>query len=103
MMSIGLTAQEKNETLIVKGNCGMCKSRIENAVKELPSAQGTWDAVTQTLKVQFDVSKTNLDEIAKSIAKVGHDNALYQADEKVYKSLHGCCQYDREESAGKQK
>lgn len=91
-------SQERTETLKVKGNCGMCKERIENAVREIPSANGTWDAETETLTVRFDTSKTSLDAIAKNIAKVGHDNELYRAEDSVYESLHGCCFYDRMEA-----
>lgn len=100
--SILVYGQETSKTLIVKGNCGMCKDRIEAAVKESPSANGIWDAETQTLTVEFDGSETNLDEIAKNIAKAGHDNELYEADDQVYESLPGCCLYDRESELGPQ-
>ncbi len=95
LLSIGLSAQEKTEKIQVKGNCGMCKERIESAVKVMPSAIGNWDAETETLTVQFDASKTSLDAIAKNIAKVGHDNELYRAEDSVYEVLHSCCLYDR--------
>ncbi len=95
----GLSAQEKTETLKVKGNCGMCKERIEAAVKEMPSATGIWDAETQAVTVKFDASKTSLDEIAKNIAKVGHDNELYTAEKSVYENLPGCCLYSRDENS----
>ena len=99
LMTLGtmLWSQEKTANLKVSGNCGMCKDRIENAVKEIPSANGNWDMSSQILTVQFDESKTNLDEIAKNIAKVGHDNALHRAEDSVYENLHGCCLYDRME------
>src|SRR5690606_34269051 len=98
LMTLGamLWAQEKTENLQVKGNCGMCKERIESAVRELPSANGSWDLNSQILTVQFDESKTNLDEIAKNIAKVGHDNELYSAEKSVYENLPGCCLYTRD-------
>jgi len=95
LIGTGISAQQKTETLQVKGNCGMCKERIENAVKEIPTANGTWDAQTQILTVSFDESKTNRDAIAKNIAKVGHDNELYSADKSAYENLPGCCLYTR--------
>lgn len=94
-----LGAQEKTANLKVSGNCGMCKDRIENAVKKIPTASGTWDAETQTLTVSFDESKTSLDEIAMTIAKAGHDNDLYSAEKSVYENLPGCCLYTRNENA----
>lgn len=100
LLTIGslVWSQEKSETLKVKGNCGMCKERIENAVKEIPSAYGTWNAENETLIVSFDASKTSLDAIAKKIAEVGHDNALYSAESSVYESLPACCLYDKMEA-----
>lgn len=95
LLTVSLLAQESNKTLKVKGNCGMCKDRIEAAVKELPSAHGTWDQETQILNVIFSEDKTSLDEIAKNIARVGHDNELYRAEESDYNKLHTCCLYDR--------
>lgn len=96
LLSVGLSAQEKTTTLKVSGNCDMCKERIENAVKELPSAHGNWVAETQTLTVTFSEEKTSLDAIAKNIAKVGHDNELYKAKDSVYEDLASCCLYDRD-------
>ncbi len=98
LMTLGtmVWAQETTKTLTVKGSCEMCKERIENAVRELPSATGSWDAESQTLTIQFDESETNLDEIAKNIAKAGHDNELYKAEKSVYENLPGCCLYTRD-------
>ena len=98
LFSIGLMAQEVNKTLTVKGNCGMCKERIETAVKKFPTAKGNWEASTQTLNLTFSEDATSLDEIAKGIAEAGHDNSLYLADPKTYENLHSCCLYSREEA-----
>lgn len=97
LLSANLAAQETIKTLKVKGNCGMCKDRIEAAVRELPSAHGEWNGENETLTVHFFEKETSLDAIAKNIAKVGHDNELYKADDAVYKSLANCCLYDRED------
>lgn len=99
LISIGLSAQEKTETLNVKGNCNMCKERIENAVKELPTAKGNYDLESNTLTVIFNFESTSLDAIAKNIAKVGHDNDLYSAEKSVYENLPGCCLYTRDDSS----
>jgi len=90
------TAQEKTEQVKVRGNCDMCKSRIETAVKELPSASGSWDSKTKILIVTYSPESTSLDAIMKNVAKAGHDNELYMTDDEVYNTLPGCCLYDRE-------
>ena len=88
-------SQEIQKTLKVKGNCGMCKERIENAVNEISSASGIWDADSQVLTLRYDETQTNLDAIARKIAAVGHDNEMYAAEASVYESLPGCCLYSR--------
>lgn len=93
-----LIAQETTKSVAVKGNCGMCKTRIENAVKELPSASGVWDVNEKILSVTFSEKETSLDAILKNVAKVGHDNEMYRAEDSVYEALHGCCLYEREEA-----
>ncbi len=100
MMFIGISAsaqETKTEEFKVFGNCGMCKSRIEKAAKAIDGvSMAEWDKKTKMAKVIFDTEKTNVLDIHKAIAKVGHDTEKYKADEKVYDKLPGCCLYDRE-------
>ncbi|MET3731095.1 TonB-dependent receptor domain-containing protein [Moheibacter stercoris] len=93
-----LFAQEITKTIDVKGNCGMCKTRIENAVKELPAASGTWDVSTKKLSLQYSEDQTSLEAIMQNVAKVGHDNELFRAEDSVYEALHGCCLYERDDA-----
>lgn len=86
---------QKTETLKVSGACGMCKDRIEKAVREIGATTAQWDAKTQTLTVSFDPAKVTTDSMAKKIASVGHDTEKYKAPDEVYAKLPGCCHYDR--------
>ena len=81
---------------MVKGNCDMCKTRIESAAKEAGAKTANWNAETQKLQLEFDPSKTSKSEILKKIAEVGHDNELFQTSTETYSKLPGCCLYDRE-------
>lgn len=85
----------KTETFKVWGNCDMCKTRIEKAVKEDGATSATWDQKTKMLIVTFDPSKTSVDAFGKKLSEVGHDNEKYIADDKVYNSLPDCCKYER--------
>lgn len=100
MMFIGISAsaqESKTEELIVFGNCGMCKSRIEKAAKSVEGVStAEWNKKTKKAKVTFNSEKTNVLAIHKAIAKVGHDTEKYKADDKVYDKLPACCLYDRE-------
>jgi periplasmic mercuric ion binding protein len=86
-------AVTKTETLQVSGKCGMCKTRIEKTAKAEGASKAEWDQQTKILTVTFDPSKTNLEQIGKKIAAVGHDNPVAKADDKVYDALPGCCKY----------
>jgi len=81
----------------VKGNCDMCKKRIEKAaigVKGVKSAE--WRAGDQKLYLILDENKTSAFQVQESVAKVGHDTRDVKATKEAYEGLHGCCVYDRE-------
>lgn len=91
-----LYAENKSEKVNVKGNCGMCKARIEKAAMGVAGvAKADWNKETKDLTVAFDASKTSLDKIEAAVAKAGHDTPKFKADDKTYEALPGCCHYDR--------
>ena len=79
----------------VWGNCGMCEETIEGSLKVDGISDAEWDKDTKLMKVSFDSTKINLDQIQKKIADVGYDNDKYKADSSTYSKLHECCQYER--------
>ncbi len=85
-------------TFLVKGDCSMCKERIESSAKKTGAKTANWTAETQKLEIEFDPAKTSADQILKQIANVGHDNEKYKASDDVYEKLASCCHYDREPS-----
>jgi Cu(I)/Ag(I) efflux system membrane fusion protein len=85
-----------HEMFKVAGNCDMCKERIETAAKTvLGVTKAEWSAETQQLHLSFLSTKTNVDQVAKAIAAVGHDTEKFKATELVYKSLPQCCLYSK--------
>ena len=92
---IKAAGQQKTETLKVWGNCDMCKTRIEKAVKADGATSADWNKTTKILTVTFDPSKTSVDSFSKKLAAVGHDTEKYKADDKAYEALDSCCQYER--------
>ena len=85
----------KTKTITVKGQCGMCKTRIEKAAKIEGVSQAIWNDQTDKLTVTYNPTKVKLIDIEKSIAAVGHDTEGVKADDKAYSNLPGCCKYDR--------
>jgi mercuric ion binding protein len=89
-------AGSKTEKIEVKGNCGMCEKRIEQAALAVPGvSKADWDKKTKKMEVVFDDSKTNADKIEAAVAKVGHDTKNHKSTTEVYNELPGCCKYDR--------
>lgn len=79
----------------VKGNCEMCKSRIETAAKKAGAKTAVYSVDLQTLTLETD-SKTSADEILKKVADAGHDNEKFKSTDETYKGLPGCCHYERD-------
>jgi copper chaperone CopZ len=96
MGAVSVFAGNKTEKIEVKGNCGMCETRIEKAVNAVDGVStANWVKKTKKLAVTFDDTKTNLDKIEVAVAKVGHDTPKHKASTEVYNKLPDCCKYDR--------
>jgi mercuric ion binding protein len=89
------TIASKTESFKVFGNCELCQTRIENAVKEEGASSASWDKDTKMLTVTYDPSKTSRDKLSKKLASVGHDTEKYRAPDDVYDKLPACCHYER--------
>ena len=96
-------AGEKTEKFKVKGNCGMCETRIEKAANSVEGVNAAdWNKESKMIEVKFDDSKTSTDKIEMAIAKVGHDTPHHKTKDEVYNELPGCCKYDRSEKKKEQ-
>lgn len=82
-------------TISVKGNCGECKDRIENAADIKGVKNAVWNEDTKILAVTYDSKKVTLVQIEEAIAKAGHTTANKAADPKSYKNLPECCKYEQ--------
>ncbi len=91
-------AQIKNakiEKVKISGNCGMCKTTIENAGNLKKQASVNWDKVSKMAIISYDSVKTTKSEILKRIALAGYDNEIFLAPKDTYLALDSCCQYER--------
>jgi len=96
IFQFSLSQNLSKESVSVKGDCGMCKERIENAAKNAGSSFADWNADSQKLSLEFDPAKTSAEKILKKIADAGHDNERFRASDETYENLPGCCHYERE-------
>ena len=83
----------------VKGNCNMCKSRIEQTAQKAGANSAHWDLEHQILELEIGTEYSSFDKILKQIAEAGHDNERYTASEETYNNLPACCLYERESTS----
>lgn len=101
LISVSLFAQDEKITEAeykVSGICGMCKTRIEKAVKIKEVKYAKWDKKNKTLKLAYDSNAVSSDSLLKRVAYAGHDNEKFTAPDSAYAKLHSCCLY-REQSS----
>jgi copper chaperone CopZ len=77
----------------VSGVCEKCKTRIENAAYVKGVKYADWNIDSQDLTVKYDSTKTSPEIFLKSIAKAGHDNEMFKADDEDYNKIASCCKY----------
>lgn len=93
--------KDKNKmvTFEVKGNCGMCKSRIEKAVNQVKGVKYVnWDIPSKNLTVVHDERKCTILDIKEAVGNVGHDTEAVKAKDEVYNKLPACCKFRDPES-----
>lgn len=94
-------AQEKKsknakKDIEVRGNCEMCKKRIEKAAFAVPGVKSAeWHQDDQTLHVIVNEEKADALKIQQAVAKAGHDTKDVRATDEDYAKLHTCCSYER--------
>ncbi|WP_299484990.1 metal transporter [uncultured Allomuricauda sp.] len=94
--------QDKNKSVSfeVKGNCWMCKNRIEKTAIKMQGVKfASWNADTKVFKAIIDERKCTISSVQKKIAEVGHDTGDFKSTDEVYNNLPACCQYRNPESS----
>lgn len=82
----------KETEFFVRGNCEMCKERIENTAKSVSGVTAAnWDVNSSNLKVTFDSTKVKELDLQKAIAATGHATKLVEMNLKAHDELPECC------------
>ncbi len=92
-------AQKKvvQDTLIVEGICGMCKTRIEEAAFGKGVKFVQWTNATSELAVAYRSDKTSIEEIEDRVVNRGHSTENKKARKEDYDALPDCCRYEHME------
>lgn len=89
----------KTETVIISGNCGMCKTTIEKAGNKKKVSKVDWNKDSKVATLSFNSKTTSEDEILKRIALAGYDNEKFLAPDDSYAKLPECCKYERKKTS----
>lgn len=85
------------KTFYAGGDCDMCRSRMERAVKKSGAVtEFSWQRKKKLATVTYDKSKITLGDLEKLVADAGHDTKSFRASDETYYSLPECCHYKRE-------
>ncbi|MFN6945042.1 MAG: heavy-metal-associated domain-containing protein [Cytophagaceae bacterium] len=77
----------------VRGNCSMCKKRIETALKETKGVlKADWNVKSKNVIVAYDSTKIQENMLHQIVANTGHETKLYPMDEVAHDALPQCCQ-----------
>jgi periplasmic mercuric ion binding protein len=93
VISSALFAQKQSVTFRVEGVCGMCETRIENALDVPGVVMADWNVESKLLTVVYRSNKLTEDALHDLLHEVGHDTSAGQATDEQYAGLHGCCKY----------
>ncbi|GAB4378286.1 MAG: cation transporter [Salibacteraceae bacterium] len=94
-LALPILAQKvQKDTLLVKGVCGMCKNRIEDAAYGKGVKFAQWDQNTKMLEIIYRSDKTSITEIEDRILEAGHSTSNRQSPAEKYNNLPECCRYE---------
>lgn len=86
------SSSNKSDAFYVRGNCEMCKQRIETTALTINGvSKADWNVDTKELAVSFDSTQTNSMQIHEAVANVGHGTKLVPMNQEAHDNLHECC------------
>jgi len=72
--------------------CEHCKENIEGALSKVEGVKKSdLDLTTKIVRVEYDSTKTNPDEMREAISNAGYNADDVKRDRKAYKKLPKCC------------
>lgn len=91
------SVEGKKAEFFVRGNCEMCKERIEDVAKSVEGVQSAeWDVKTSVMHLVYDSTKIEEMTVHQAVAAAGHGTDHVQMDQKAHDALPDCCQFKEE-------
>lgn len=90
--ALGVTAKNITKTILVKGECGECKEKIEAALDMPGVSFAEWNEETKMLTIRFNDKKITEDDIHNTISNLGYATDRLEANKASQAKLSKCCQ-----------
>jgi copper chaperone CopZ len=90
--TLGVFAKNITKTIIVKGECGECKDKIEAALDKPGISFAEWNKETKVLTVRYNDNKVSEDDIHQTISDLGYATDKLAANKNSQAALAKCCQ-----------
>lgn len=87
------SAKSTKAEIVVKGNCGQCEERIEQAAYDAGAKSAEWNKETKVLEVYYNPNKVSEEELTAAILEKGHDVGDQTGNPEAYDALPGCCKF----------
>ena len=101
--TVGVYAKTITETILVKGECGMCKEKIEAALDIPGISFAEWDTETKMLTVRYNDKKVSATDIHTTISKLGYATDKMAAEKTGQAALDSCCKPKEVKACGSEK
>ena len=90
--TVGVFAKTITKTIQVKGECGKCKDKIEQAL-DIPGVTfAEWNKETKMLTIRYNDKKVSEDQIHTTISNLGYATNKMAANTASQSKLDKCCQ-----------
>ncbi len=89
--SVAVFAKSVTQKILVKGECGKCKTTIEQGL-DIPGVSfAEWNKETKILTIRYNDKKINEDQIHKTISNLGYATGKVAANKVSQSKLDNCC------------
>lgn len=101
--TLGVCAKTVTQTILVKGECGKCKVKIEEAL-DIPGVSfAEWNKETKMLTIRYNDKKVSETEIHTQISNLGYATDQMEANKESQAKLDNCCKPKEEKACGAKK
>jgi periplasmic mercuric ion binding protein len=103
VVALGASAKTVTKQILVKGECGMCKEKIEKALDMPGVSFAEWNVETKMLTVRYNDKKVSEDKIHETISGLGYATDKLEANKDGQNKLESCCKPKEVKKCGSSK